>query len=365
MTGQEHPCARGLTKECFEKYPEWAKRAFAYKLMHTLWPPWLTRRLPKWLRLALIGDGVILPPGYIPPDGMTIPPNYTFPPGWSPGDPIPSGITIPAGTIFPPGWSPGDPLPPGVTIEPGAEFPPGWTPGDPIPSSFGPDPPPGIIVPPGGAIPPLYSSPGEPGPAHKPSDGAVVKPVTVEITSSIKDGHVRNDDADWSTARTTGTGNVVDDNDVNFIHAMAVNYWSGIYNVYRSFFYFDLSSIPAGKTISEVVLLLTELIYHKTGVAVFEGTQAATLTVADFGAFESTEFASQAFEDGENEIELNSDGIQFVQDNIGSEIKLCCRESDYDVGNVTPPASSNHNNGCYYADHSTAAYRPKLKVTYV
>lgn len=365
MDIKDHPCAQGLTLECFRAYPQWAKKMFAYRLLLTLCPHEITKRLPQLKGLFPL----LVPPDWPASDpwvpGYSIDPAAVFPPGWTPGDPLPDGVTLDPGTVFPPGWTAGDPLPEGVSISAKFVFPPGWTVGDKLPEgvSVGVQQRPAILG--SGATPPLYIRIWEPGPPHRPSPSPETKPVTVEITSSIKDGYVRNDDAVWSTARTAGTGDAVNDSAVNYAKAIAVAYWSGVYNVYRSFFYFDLSVIPAGKTISEVVLLLTELIYHDTGVAVFEGTQAATLTTADFDSFESIEFASQVFVDGENEIELNSDGIQFVQDNIGSEIKFCCRESDYDVGNVAPPASSNRRNGCYYANSSTAAYRPRLKVTYV
>lgn len=203
-----------------------------------------------------------------------------------------------------------------------------------------------------------------PGPPHRPSPTPVAGETEVIITSSVKDGHIRNDDANYNTARTDGTGDVAKDDSVSFVHAMAVNYWSGVYNVYRSFFYFDLSSVPAGKTVTEVALLLTELVYHNTGVAVYKGTQAATLTIADFDSFEGDAFANQAFVDGENKLTFNAAGKQYVENMLGSAVKLCCRESDFDVAGAVPAASTNHRNGCYYAEASESQ-RPRLKITYI
>ena len=126
-------CKEGLTQKCFAECPEWAKKAFWYRMLHLLIPAGITRRLPKGLGEALIAPGVEIPPGVIFPPGTTISPGTVVPPGWSPADPVPPGITIEPGASFPPGWSPTDPVPPGITIEPGASFPPGWSPGDPLP----------------------------------------------------------------------------------------------------------------------------------------------------------------------------------------------------------------------------------------
>lgn len=140
MTCTAESCKDGLTPRCFEECPEWAKRAFACRLLHLLTPGKITNRLARGLEEALIAPGVDIPSVIIFPPGTTFPPGTIFPPGWSAGDPAPAGIVIPPGTTFPPGWSTGDPLPPGIIFEPGATFPPGWSPGDELP--------PGVLRPP-------------------------------------------------------------------------------------------------------------------------------------------------------------------------------------------------------------------------
>ena len=140
------PCRRALDAECFKQHPQWARRAFAYRLLHVFFPPWLSRRLPKFLRLPLVAPGVDIPTeAYFPP-GSYFPPGTVFPPGWQPGDPPPPGVYIPPWMQLPPGWTPGDPLPPGVTVDPTIVFPPGWTPDDPLPPGVEIDP--AIVFPP-------------------------------------------------------------------------------------------------------------------------------------------------------------------------------------------------------------------------
>ena len=164
------PCQKRLDANCFRSNPAWARRAFAYRLLHLLTPKQLTRRLPKGLRLALIAPGVDVPPGLVLPDGTLVGPGTTLPSTWDPGDPVPPGIIIIRGTTFPDGWAPEDPPPLGVIIEPGAGFPPDWKPPDPVPEGLYPAP---VLPPPAmatGPTPPTYVDPGTPGPVHRPPE---------------------------------------------------------------------------------------------------------------------------------------------------------------------------------------------------
>lgn len=145
MTWEKHPCEAGLTPACFEEYPEWAKQALAYRLLHVLVPAEITRRLPKALWEPFIGPGAVVPPDVVFPPGTVIPPGFVFPPGWKWWMGLPPGVVVDPGAYFPPGWAPGDPLPPGVTVDPAMAFPADWRPGDPAPA--------GVTIPPGTRFP--------------------------------------------------------------------------------------------------------------------------------------------------------------------------------------------------------------------
>jgi len=329
MARQEHPCADGLTPECFEAYPEWAKQAFALKLMNVLIPANISRRLPKGLFPVVIGPGVILPPGYIPPPGTVIPPDY----------------------VFPPDWSPGDPLPP----------------------SFGPGLPPGVTTPPGGAIPPLYVGIGEPGPVHPPSPLVPAEPITITITSSTNDGYVIREISpfDWDDLRNnpSGTG-------VNTVRAtstaIAGGYNGGSYNdLVRSFYYFDLSGIPISGKIVSAVLNIAGNADDDGKLCVMEGTQNDILGITDYQAFSGNYFAAIDWVAGlrspfpQNEFNFNAEGLLYVQSKFGSTAKLCVREFDHDYNNNPIALDEDCESGGCYANIATAIDRPKLTVTYL
>lgn len=122
---EEHPCARGLTVECFRTHPVWAKQALAVRLIHAITPKQLTKRLPPSINKALLVPGISFPPGFGPgdfPPGAIITPQTNFPPGWSAGDPLPPGAAAPPATAP---ETPGSSVVPPFYLGPGAPIYPG------------------------------------------------------------------------------------------------------------------------------------------------------------------------------------------------------------------------------------------------
>lgn len=151
MEVKDHPCKIGLTPECIKEYPKWARKMFAYRLLLTLCPHEITKRLPKLKNL------------------LPLP----YPPDWPAETPWVPGYEIDPGAFFPEDWTQGDELPAGIIVDPGAAFPAGWRVGDPLPPgvSFGVKQRPAIFG--TGPARPLYVGIWEPGPAHRPSDQEV------------------------------------------------------------------------------------------------------------------------------------------------------------------------------------------------
>lgn len=206
----DHPCKGGLSPECIKAYPGWARKMFAYRLLITLCPHEITKRLPQLKGLFPL----LVPPEWpvnelwVP--GITIDPEVVFPPDWNPGDPLPDGVLLEPGTVFPPDWKPGDPLPAGVTISPGAVFPAGWTAGDSLPAGVSG----GIGQRPStqgtGALAPLYVGIWEPGPAHRTSDQEVEEAeVWFEDNFDTLNLSVWNDTSTGGNTASASGGNLV------------------------------------------------------------------------------------------------------------------------------------------------------------
>ncbi|MBW8035623.1 MAG: hypothetical protein FVQ79_08335 [Planctomycetes bacterium] len=419
MVKEKDPCADGLTAGCFAQKPAWARQAFAFRLMNVLAPPPISRRLlkAKW-KLALffppgwepgdklpgyfltdtstlfpdgwtagdplppgiiIDPGVIFPPEWTPgdelPPGITIDPGVVFPPGWTPGDELPPGITIDPGVVFPPGWTPGDELPPGAEIDTGEIFPPGWTPGDELPPGIIPDPSPllpGDFVPGTDPTPPIYGPPFTPGPVHPPGESPPgLETYIITFDGGENDGNIDNSDNTFTLARDQAN-NAAEYSYHNFREYSTMIRWNvwGI-EITRSFFIFDLSSIPAGAVVSAATLRLRGYVKADTQVSVQQGTQNNPMVNGDFSGFAGNYFGllTWAADGGgapvDNDFALNAAGIAYIQSVIGANAKFCMRDYTYDYTDTDPGGTGyDHQNGCFYADIAQDAKLPKLIVTY-
>lgn len=385
MAEDKHPCSGGLTPACFAAYPDWAKLAFSYKLLHTLFPPSITRRLPKGLFPGRIGPGANLPPGWIPPPGVIVPPNYTVPPSWIPftyfilpegltweqvfpegwkaGDPLPDGVSINANVIDVAGWSAGDPMPSGPDVNTAAILPAGWSPTNPPPAWFAPGGA-GLPIPPGGVLPPLYLPPGLQSPPHVPVSQAPSVTVT-ETTIWAENGcRITNNQAAWADTRDglTGTGIYCDFTVTTGI----VQAWRGssAHQIIRFFLSVDLTSIPSGATITAVILQMTSYGTAFCGVSVQEGTQEDEMTTADFDQLTGEYFAGVDWTLGENRLEFNQLGIDFMNTKIGAAAKVCLREYDHDYLNVQPEVNDLFQSGSYGTREDAGDDRPQFIITY-
>lgn len=211
MNEKVHPCLKRLDADCFRVYPQWAKQAFAYRLLHLLTPKQLTKRLPKGLRRALLAPGVVVPPGVEVPGGFILGPGAELPSDWVPWGLPEEGVIPPPGALFPPDWTPADPLPPGVILPPGIPLPPDWTPEDPLPpgTTLLPALPPGVEE--TGPTPPLYIAPGEPGPVHTPvpTPPAGCKSYLDNTRWTATKGSWDNVNKMWLTEEIGGGGNII------------------------------------------------------------------------------------------------------------------------------------------------------------
>lgn len=342
MNGKrKQPCEKILDKECFEQRPKWARQAFAYRLLHLLFPPEITRLLPRVLRLPLFPPGIEIPPEQILPDGSVAGP-ITLPEG-----------EIPAGVI----------IPPGTVVYPWSLFPPGWTPYM--------DWPPGIMPPPrwwpyfwiDGTIPPGYAQIWEPGPAHRPVSGGAKITVQASFVGT-NDGMLIFQDSSWDEAHDATDANIPVGTLTESGTAVEAARFVFSWDIHRSFFSFDLSGIPAGARVIAATLTLHSYDTEQCNVSVQEGTQGSPLSNADFDAFTGEYFAVNAWELNSNTFEFNDIGIAYIQSVIGATANICMREYDHDYLDVSPADGEAPAAGVCYSGTANPEDRPKLTVTY-
>lgn len=315
--GKSAPCMDRIDARCFGAKPKWAKQAFAYRLLHTIAPQRITRRLPRGLNLALLGPGVILPegaellPGTVVPEGVEIPPDY------SPDYPEYPGI-------FPPPWVPPESILSGVTS-------------------------------------PLYLDPATPGPINQVGKWLPTGAVYTAFGTTA-DGNGQNANVNWTTCRTAASAIAVWTTYYGDSAGVRAQLTGPVYVIRRAWLMIDLTSINPGKAPKAVALQLTGYLLADSTVCVQQGTQGDTLTKSDWCAFTGSAFGYSAWSTGTNLITFNTNGMNYVQGCYGSICYLCLREYTHDYLDSPPAGGEDWANGFYFQDDPTESNRPQLLI---
>ena len=183
---------------------------------------------------------------------------------------------------------------------------------------------------------------------------------------------VRNTNASWNTCKTASTGDFSKDDYQSITPGVASRLLSGTYGIYRSFFYFDLSSIPAGSSIQSATLDITSTSYSPTNISLLEGTQADTLSTADYDQFTGDPFDTIQWIDtlpdpvNVNTFTFNDAGITYLESKIGDTTKLCLIEYTHDYLNDPPsPDPSQFDINIHYSEYIWDTKEPRINVTYI
>jgi len=391
MIDRERPCDRGLTPGCFEEHPEWAKQAFAYRLLHTLFPPEITRRLPKIWRDPLIGPGANVPDEVDLPPGTVVPPDYDWDPVWTPwwlslpwwliwpeedippdadpDYPPPPDVVIPPGTVFPPGWRIKDPLPPGVKLPPNPSGPGPTTPIRPVPPGVSRYPSiseatqkTGVLA---HSIPAIWV----PGPVH-PVYSYSKEALFFSATAHTNDGRVGHVASSWEGARIAPSGTWVNRTEQYSDIGMYVYRWNSNFNIHRSFFWFYLGAIPGGSKVLSVTVTMGGQGFATNRVCIQIGSQGWTLFPLDYDSFKGVCFdhilwkRSDVGEPVLNEFTFNVTGRIYVETRLGKWIRFCVREYDHDYLDVTPDIGVRYQNGVFYSEYAETALKPTINIFY-
>ena len=140
------------------------------------------------------------------------------------------------------------------------------------------------------------------------------------------------------------------------------------WTIWRSFLSFDLSEIPAGKTIVSCTLTVynVEPPFLPAGtdnVLVQEGTQSDDLAVEDYNAFAGSLHGPTAWVENENSLVFGAAGLAYIESVFGAMAKLCLREYNHDYLNHIP-IDEKFYAGLHYSESATESKRPTLTITY-
>ena len=209
-----------------------------------------------------------------------------------------------------------------------------------------------------------HIQPAGPGPTRPPVNPAPSGAIYT-IFSNTTDGHCRNTlKGTWPLARDSAASDFAVASSTSYSFATQGERIVGLYYCARSFFDFDLSSIPASKTIASATLSLTTTGPYLHTICLQEGTQNIPLTVNDFQAFTGPLFATKITSVGLNTITINAAGIAYLQTVLAGTAKLSVREHSFDYLDVAPVAVFGRV-GLYFADTPADDDKPTLTITTV
>ena len=187
----------------------------------------------------------------------------------------------------------------------------------------------------------------------------VVFDPTSTFYSSTNDGTVYYSNLNWDTCHDATSGNL-DTTSTRLNNGIAASY-ALVYEIHRSFFYFDTSSIPDTATVDSATLYLYGFYYAESSVCAMKGTQGSTLSSGDYDSFTGSEYGHTSWSISTyNSISFNSQGCSDI-DKTGTT-KICCREYNHDYLDSAP--NGNYRCGVYYADYTGTSRDPYLEVTY-
>lgn len=182
--------------------------------------------------------------------------------------------------------------------------------------------------------------------------------------SSTEDGLVELSAADntWAATHGAETGTTCVKNTSKEYYATQVN-GNKTTKIDRSFFYYNTSGIDDGYTVAacdQCFYSYPSGYGEIEGIYAQQGTQADTLTTADYDAFSGSSFGYQGTIPTINnifKISYNSAGRSAI--NKTGTTKICVRNAhDYDNSD---PVDAQYSCGIYFTEYST--YKPYLDIT--
>jgi len=164
----------------------------------------------------------------------------------------------------------------------------------------------------------------------------------------------------FSTVRDNASGNAKSDSIASYSQAIRAFHTAGrgsdVYQIVRSYFYFDTSSITG--TVSSATLKIYGISQSTADViaiksTAFGGDGGTALALGDYSAIDfSTAYSAELATwstSGYNDITLNATATADIKNN--DAFIVCIVEHDHDYAN-SAPASAHYSSGMYY-DHNT------------
>lgn len=166
---------------------------------------------------------------------------------------------------------------------------------------------------------------------------------------------------DWDTPHDaeTGGGGSYDTEHYSLFSGMRGGQHLGQWKICRVFFYFDTTAVSSPSAVDLKIYGNGE---ETANSCAQMGTQADTLTTADFDSFSGSSYGQSSGWDNAayNTISFNGTGVSEI--NTSGVTKICAREYDHDYLDVDP-APTDYMNGLWFANEEGTDKDPYLEIT--
>ena len=206
------------------------------------------------------------------------------------------------------------------------------------------------------------------------------------IYAHTNDGYVvRTNQSSWSNARANTAGTGVGSTGTAHAYAVTADRTASrsggsLWNIYRSFFFFDTSGISTD--VDSATFKVRG--YSQSGgdlIAVKSNSDIETLGTADFGSIVGWNTTTDGSGGGDNEsnvtkysaeistwnaidyndIALNAQALADMRDD--DTVYICLINFDYDLKDIEPTGYASNRNGLYYIDYSGTSRDPYIDYT--
>lgn len=180
-----------------------------------------------------------------------------------------------------------------------------------------------------------------------------------------------NQDMTWSATRNAASGMDASDSDSDSSYGLCAEFQGGDYRIYRCFFRFDLSAIPAGAEIISTYFWMSTYLNAASAAGCQRGTQGLSIDMDNFNSFTGAFFGSGIWhaynpaKPKENSINFNAAGLAYIESRFGYTAKICAREWTKDCLNVAPVEPDGEiRNGLFFSEEAWNSRKPQLEITY-
>lgn len=177
------------------------------------------------------------------------------------------------------------------------------------------------------------------------------------------DGYISYTNSNWTTCRSATTGSTVNTSAASYTNGATGAYISKNYAICRSFFSFSTTDITTCDWIQGAKLYICDCAnggYTTRDLSIQKGTQATTLTTADFASFSGAEYGYTSWGTTQVYHAITLGNLAIINIVRGGITKMCARETYHDFSNTATPTTTDGINGIIYSDNTGTTYDPYL-----